>query len=387
MEKFEVIDLYKHVRTSGELFPTSTNFDFWDLVYTPNKSVLDREFARKYSHFRYFDFLGAETISDAVDNFKSDVLSILTFNQKRYEEMYRVFLVTDEDDPITYNYDMTETTGAQKRKFTKGAQENISGSRQDTYGAQENQYGARSHTYGAQENQYGARSHTYGAQENQYGAQDHTYGAQTHTKGSQENQYGAQSNTTGAQQTTNGQRSDTVGAGETTHSVAPFNSSTVSVPEYTDTTAQRTDITGAQTIDVGARTDSVGAHTDTEGQRVDTEAQHIDTTGAHTDTLGAHTDSDTAYTDTLGAHTDSDTAHTDTLGSHTDTIGNQTMTEGQRVDNEESDAWTLTRKGNIGTQTAADILRLHSEYWTETYKFFGLIFEDICKQLLLIGDC
>lgn len=211
--------------------PTETGFPFWDSTYGASSAVYDREFARRFKSFIYYDFLEADNIGDAADNFKADILSILTFNKKRYEEMYRVFLVADADDPITYNYDMTETTGAQHNE-TK-------------------------------------------------------YGEYQFTKGEQED--------------TNGEVTDS-------HSVAPFNSSTMTA-ESEDTTSQ---------------------HTVTEGER------------------------------------------TDTTGEHTDEY--------------DSDEWTLTRRGNIGVQTAGDILRIHTQYWTEQYKFMQLIFDDIAKQLLLGGD-
>lgn len=228
---FKVIDLYKAVGIGESLLPTGTGFDFWEETYEANTAVYDREFARRYTSFEYFDFMEADTIAEARENFHADVLSILTFNKKRYEEMYRVFLVEDEDDPITYNYDMTETTGAQHTESVKGEQ----------------------------------------------------------------------TNTTGAQENTTGAQTDT-------HNVAPYNSGTL--------TAESSDASGA-------RTDNFGEREDTDGERTDT------------------------Y---------------------------------------DSDEWTLTRKGNIGVQTAADILRLHTQYWTETYKFFNLIFDDIAKQLLMVGD-
>ena len=211
----KVIDLYKSLGENETLLPTNTGFDFWEDTYEAQPAIFDREFARRYTTFEIFDFMGAETMEESKANFKADVLSILTFNEKRYAEMYRVFLVENEDDPITYNYDMTETTGAQE-------------------------------------------------------------------------------NTTGAQ--------------TDTHNVAPYNTSTL--------IAESSDVSGS-------RTDNFG--------------QRIDTDGARTDTY-------------------------------------------------DSNAWTLTRKGNIGVQTAADILRLHTQYWTETYKFFNLIFDDIAKQLLMVGD-
>jgi hypothetical protein len=256
---FKVIDLYKAVGTGESLLPTGTDFDFWEETYGASTAVYDREFARRFTTFEYFDFMDADTIAEARENFHADVLSILTFNQKRYAEMYRVFLVEDEDDPITYNYDMVETTGAQ-------------------------------HT----ETEYGATSETKGEE-------TFTKGAETFTKGSQSN---------------------TVGAITTTHSVAPYNVQALTAESSDGTTQQ----------------------SNTEGQREDTEGQRIDTNGARTDTALAHTD-------------------------QTDT-----------------DEWTLTRRGNIGTQTAADILRLHTSYWTEQYKFMELIFNDIAKQLLMCGD-
>ena len=256
---FKVIDLYKAVGTGESLLPTGTDFDFWKETYEANTAVYDREFARRFTTFEYFDFMDADTIAEARENFHADILSILTFNQKRYAEMYRVFLVEDADDPITYNYDMVETTGAQ-------------------------------HT----ETEYGATSETKGEE-------TFTKGTETFTKGSQSN---------------------TVGAITTTHSVAPYNVQTLTAESSDGTTQQ----------------------SNTEGQREDTEGQRIDTNGARTDTALAHTD-------------------------QTDT-----------------DEWTLTRRGNIGTQTAADILRLHTSYWTEQYKFMELIFNDIAKQLLMCGD-
>lgn len=241
---YQIIQLYKHIQPSGKLFPEDTGLTFWDGIYADNEEVIDREFARRFAHFLYMDFMEEEAIEDSIIDFKKDVLSILTCNQKRYAEMYRVFLVTDEEDPITYNYDMTETTGAQHSEI-------------------------------------------------KYGETSATKGSETFTKGEQENTEGAVTNT---------------------HNVAPFNSGLMA-----DSSDERT------------------AQTFTEGSRSDTNGQRTDTTLAHTDET-------------------------------------------------DSNEWTLTRKGNIGVQTAGDILRIHTEYWTETYKFLQLIFDDICKGLLLVGD-
>lgn len=274
MKKFDIMELYKALQPSGKLFPVSTNLTFWDALYPTNSAVIDREFARRFARFIYFDVFESDDIAEAINNFKADVLSVLTMNQKKYAEMYRVFLVSDNDDPITYNYDMTETTGAQK-----------------------------------QTNTYGETSATKGTEQFTKGSETFDKGSETITKGQQVNTEGEVTNT---------------------HNVTGFNSNTL--------VAESSDTKGSQTI--------------TEGQRIDTEGQRQDTYGQRIDTYGSRTD---------------------TTLEHVDTVDN--------------DEWTLTRKGNIGVQTAGDILRIHTEFWTEHYKFMSLIFEDICKALLLVGDC
>lgn len=242
---YRIIDLYKDLGSGEHLLPTSTGFAFWEAIYTSQSAVIDREFARRFAGFKYFDFLNAREKSEARADLKADVLSILTFNKKRYEEMYRIFLVENDDFPFIYNYDMTETTGAQ---------------------------------------------HT----ETKYGATSETKGQETFTKGAQEN---------------------TEGALTDTHSVAPMNSTTPQV--------ESTDAKTAQTFN--------------EGQRIDTSSTRTDTANEHTDEYDA-------------------------------------------------DEWTLHRQGNIGTQNAANIAEDFTAYWTEMYKFLQLIFDDIAKQLLFVGD-
>ena len=216
-KRFKVIEMYKDLGENETLLPTTTGFAWWTGSYEVATSAYDREFARRFSDFEYFDFLEGDDLDEAIVNFHNDVLSILTFNQKKYAEMYRIFVATDAQIPFDYNYDMTETYGATKTTSVYGSHTDIIGQIQDT------------------------------------------------------------------------------------HSVAPFNSIVPQV-ESQDTTAQRSD----------------------------------------------------------------------TIGSHTDTV------DGQQVTN--------TRKGNIGVQTAGDIARVFTDFWNNHYKFMSMIFDDICKQLLMIGD-
>ena len=210
-------------------------YDFWALTYDTTDDDIyqayDLEFNRRFNDFEYLDLFDNESMSDVCTQFWHDVMGVLQINQKKYQEMYRIFLATDQQMPFDYNYDMTESTGKRKNTFTKGSESDTIGSRSDTYGQ----------------------------------VQD-------------------------------------------THAVAPFNTTTPQT-ESTDTTAQRTD----------------------------------------------------------------------TIGSHTDTLG-------QRIDTSEDDAWTLSRKGNIGVQTAGDIARIFTQYWTKDFKFMDMIFNDICRELLFVGD-
>lgn len=80
--------------------------------------------------------------------------------------------------------------------------------------------------------------------------------------------------------------------------------------------------------------------------------------------------------------TRSDSGNT-TTNEHTD---NLTFTKGQQTDshsNTSTESYELTRKGNIGVQTGADMLKKHNSFWTP-YEFYTMIFKDICKELLLV---
>ena len=80
--------------------------------------------------------------------------------------------------------------------------------------------------------------------------------------------------------------------------------------------------------------------------------------------------------------TRSDTGNT-TTNEHTD---NLTFTKGQQNDshsNNATESYELTRKGNIGVQTGADMLVKHDRFWN-SYEFYTIIFKDICKELLLV---
>lgn len=79
------------------------------------------------------------------------------------------------------------------------------------------------------------------------------------------------------------------------------------------------------------------------------------------------------------------------LDSNTGTIGTREdthqFTKGQEQDTSRTqgqDSHTLRRYGNAGVMTVDDILKKHNDFWL-VFDFYQVVFDDICKELLLIG--
>lgn len=96
-----VQELHKQNLPSNKPLLTEASYLWWT-DYKENFTVLDNYFRRVYSSFRYAE---GETLLD----FQQDVSAILYINNKKYEELYRIYTVPDEVFNIASNYDMTET--------------------------------------------------------------------------------------------------------------------------------------------------------------------------------------------------------------------------------------------------------------------------------------
>ena len=78
-----------------------------------------------------------------------------------------------------------------------------------------------------------------------------------------------------------------------------------------------------------------------------------------------------------------DSQYSQNIGSRSDT---GSTTEQARVNTREEttgENYTLRRKGNIGTTTQSDVMKKHVDFWT-SYDFYRMVFNDICKEMLLI---
>lgn len=80
-----------------------------------------------------------------------------------------------------------------------------------------------------------------------------------------------------------------------------------------------------------------------------------------------------------------------TKDSNTSSVGtredNHQFTKGQETDTSRTqgtDSHTLRRYGNIGVMTVDDLLKKHKDFWL-VWDFLQVIFDDICRDYLLIG--
>ena len=232
MSKLKTVnDLYKYSKNANIPLLSNYNAIFWQ-EYTNNYARYDKLFNRTYLTFKYFMQDGTETIEELTNDFTEAVYEHLLINNKKYEELYRIYILQDSEYSIVENYSVTETMD------------------KDTTNNNTNTYGDRL---------------------------DNT----TSTQG---------------EQTSN-----------STSKVSPYDSENF----YNDGSASDT---------IGSRTDTVGF----------------------------------------------------TKGSQTDTL-----------DNTGTEKYTLTKKGNIGVQTATDMIDKHDTYWNK-YRFYTAIFENISKDLLLV---
>lgn len=139
-----VKDMYKYSSDHTQKLLSDYNADFW-ADYKTNYARYDKLFCRLYRSWFYFLQEKDEELSDIVTNFTADVYAHLMLNEKKYSELYRIHVITDDDYSLTYNYDMHEemdkdTTSNNSNTYGQRSDSDTYGSRSDSdsYGAQSN---------------------------------------------------------------------------------------------------------------------------------------------------------------------------------------------------------------------------------------------------------
>ena len=104
-------DIYKANRTDNskmlsDFTIAGQEVDFW-AEYRSNYARYDSVFNRMFNSFWPFMQQDVE-LSDAVSAFRDDVYNHLLINAKKYDELFRVQVIPDEDYSLINNYDMQE---------------------------------------------------------------------------------------------------------------------------------------------------------------------------------------------------------------------------------------------------------------------------------------
>lgn len=133
-----VNDMYKYANANSMLLLSNFNATFWQ-DYIANHARYDKLFRRLYYNFKYFMQecdSDLDDIADVTSEFIDDVYNHLMANKRKYEELYRIHVISDEDYSITDNYHITETMD----RDTTSTDDNVYGARtdQETRGSQTN---------------------------------------------------------------------------------------------------------------------------------------------------------------------------------------------------------------------------------------------------------
>ena len=126
MSKKTVKEMYEVSKSAGTPLLSNFNDVFWT-DYIEHYTELDRYFARRYRSFRYFAQEESDTIEVVTQNFTSSVYEHLLINKKRYEELYRVQSVNDNDYMLLDNYNVNTSI----TKEGSGNGSIVSGERED----------------------------------------------------------------------------------------------------------------------------------------------------------------------------------------------------------------------------------------------------------------
>ena len=287
--------------TKQKNVPLLSNFSglFWK-EYIDNFDKYDKVFNRMYKSFIYFIQPLDVDIEELTELFIDDVSTHLLINSKKYSELYRAYMINEEDYLLLENYNITESMSRNISNTANTTRNGYNDTISETLG---------SHTDNNSES-IGERVDN---------KSDNIGSVSTTT-----------TNTTGAQTNTQ------------TNKVTAFD-----VDDFKNES-------GVDTVN---------------GERIDSGNNTV-------------SEQNNTYSSTIGNQENSSST---TFGEQNNT---STHVVGDRIDNhseEETESYTLNRKGNIGVQTATDMLVKHNRFWNE-YEFYTKIFEDICRELLNLVD-
>lgn len=322
-----VNDMYKDARSSNAPLLSNYEAPFWS-EYVSDFSNYDRVFNRLYKSFEYFLQEEDDSVSECRSNFTEDVKCLLIANSKKYIELYRTYKIDDSIYSLTDNYDVTETYSGNKLTTI----ESRLGSRTDNT----------------------KTSDVIGSKTDSIENTD-IIGAINNTETMNNGAKNTNENTTYGAKTTNENTTYGSGSSETVGEVSPMDSNMFyNNNKNSTTTSEKTD---SKQITNSGFTDS----------------------------------KQTAYSTFTDTKTINEAERTNTSNNvvnsgEQNNSSNNTYTKGEQSDthnHDETESYNIRKRGNIGVQTATDMISKHNQFWN-SYEFYTLIFKDICKELLSI---
>lgn len=322
-----VNDMYKDARSSNA--PLLSNYDapFWS-EYVSDFSNYDRVFNRLYKSFEYFLQEEDDSVSECRSNFTEDVKCLLIANSKKYSELYRTYKIDDSIYSLTDNYDVTETYSGNKLTNI----ESRLGSRTDNT----------------------ETSDVIGSKTDSIENTD-IIGAINNTETMNNGAKNTNENTSYGAKNTNENTIYGSGSSETVGEVSPMDSNMFyNNNKNSTTTSEKTDskqITNAAFTD--SKQTTYSTFTDS---KIINEAERTNTSNNVINSGEQNNSSKNKYI----------------KGEQSDTHNHN-----------ETESYNIRKRGNIGVQTATDMISKHNQFWN-SYEFYTLIFKDICKELLSI---
>ena len=322
-----VNDMYKDARSSNAPLLSNYEGSFWS-EYISDFSNYDRVFNRLYKSFEYFLQEEDDSVSECRSNFTEDVKCLLIANSKKYSELYRTYKIDDSIYSLTDNYDVTETYSGNKLTTI----ESRLGSRTDNT----------------------KTSDVIGSKTDSIENTD-IIGAISNTETMNNGVKNTNENTTYGAKNTNENTTYGSGSSETVGEVSPMDSNMFyNNNKNSTTTSEKTD--SKQTT-------------------------HSTFTDSKQTTYSAFTDSKT-----INEAERTNTSNNVVNSGEQNNSSNNTYTKGEQSDthnHDETESYNIRKRGNIGVQTATDMISKHNQFWN-SYEFYTLIFKDICKELLSI---
>lgn len=124
-----VYDMHEEIKDLQIKLLSTFNAEFWT-EYKENFEEYDEAFVRLYKYFRYFDqdLSNDEDVMGITIRFISEVKHHLMLNEKKYEELYRVHILENQDYDFKGNVNYTR----QENETKNGTGSYVSGQRQDS---------------------------------------------------------------------------------------------------------------------------------------------------------------------------------------------------------------------------------------------------------------